>query len=381
MLRRHPLSSYLVLLTTALAAAGLRAADPDHATTAHAVESYLAHNPLAAVTVGIVDSTGDRVFGFGQLERDNSQSRPDGKTIYQIGSISKVFTTTILAEEVVGGRMKLDDPAQNYLPVELVLPREVDRQITLEELATHYSGLPRLPQLSSFFLLGGAIVENPYAGINWQQMPTILRTVWLSEPIGKRYAYSNLGLGLLGQALVTSSQQATYAELVEQRISVPLGLVDTSVSLNDQQSARLAQGYTSLGRMTPAWVFGALEGAGALHSTVDDLLVFAAANLDLRHSKLHTVMQFAQQPRANRRWAGGPMALGWHIKELDTPTSSYVWHNGMTGGYASMLVLVPERRLAVVVLSNVAASVDGIAFEIADKLAQLPVATEGKEHN
>lgn len=330
------------------------------------VEGYLAKYPRAAVTVGIVDADGTHVFGFGRLKRDDPARKPDGKSIYQIGSITKTFTCTLLAEQVVLGRMKLDDPAQKYLPSDLVLPREKDRQITLEDLATHHSGLPRLPQLADYFMLGGALAQNPYAGNSWKNMPTIMRTVWLSTPIGKQYGYSNLAMGLLGQALVHSTNSANYGELVATRISEPLGLVDTCVELSEEQTKRLVQGYNSLGQMSPAWDFDSLEGCGALYSTVDDLLAYAAANLGLKQSALLPAMQLARQPRSDHNWAAGPMGLGWHIQGN---TSSYAWHNGMTGGYTSMLILDPRRKLAVVVLSNVAVGVDGIAVEIIEKLA------------
>jgi serine-type D-Ala-D-Ala carboxypeptidase/endopeptidase len=340
------------------------------------VETYLADHPQAAVTVGIVDSAGTHVFGFGQLKKSDPANGPDGRTIYQIGSITKTFTCTMLAEQVVLGHLKLADPAQKYLPADLVLPKENAREITLEELATHHSGLPRLPQLAAFFMLGAAIAENPYAGNSWQEMPTMMRTVWLSTPIGKKYGYSNLAMGLLGQALVHATKSADYAELVANRISKPLGMIDTCVDLSEEQNKRLVQGYSSLGLMEPAWDFASLEGAGALYSTVDDLLIFAAANLGLKKTDLAPAMQLAQQPQASRGWGGGPLGLGWHIKEAKDDTEPYcVWHNGMTGGYASMLILVPERKLAVVVLSNVAAGVDDVAEEINEELIEDSKAT------
>jgi CubicO group peptidase (beta-lactamase class C family) len=354
----------------------LNAAEIDTEAAKECVRSYLAENRRAAVTIGIIDANGPRVFGFGQLKRDAPESLPNGKTIYQIGSITKVFTTTMLAERIVLGRMKLDDPAQENLPSDLALPKEKDREITLEDLATHYSGLPRLPQLSVVFMLGSSIAQNPYAGTTWEDMPQVLRTVWLSSSIGESYHYSNLGMGLLGQALVHSTKSANYAELVGERIAKPLGLTDTCIVLSEEQSRRLVQGYGFFEQMQPAWDFSSLEGAGALYSTADDMLVFAAANLGLRESNLAPAMQLAQQARPERKWSHGQMGLGWHIQ---TKESRHVWHNGMTGGYASMLILVPEEKFAVVVLSNVAASVDAVAAGVVEKLAegQKPVTDGG----
>jgi CubicO group peptidase (beta-lactamase class C family) len=227
-------------------------------------------------------------------------------------------------------------------------------------------------------MLGGAIVQNPYAGNTWGDMPRLMRTVWLSTPIGKEYGYSNLAMGLLGQALVHETDSASYAELVNHRISHPLGMADTCVELTGDQTQRLAQGYNLSRQMTPAWDFASLEGAGALYSTVDDMLVYAAANLGLRDCGLSTAMQLAQQPGLDRKWPGGRMGLGWHIQEGD---STHVWHNGMTGGYASMLILVPEKQLGVVVLSNVAASVDQVAGKIVEELSEAAQPTINGEND
>jgi CubicO group peptidase (beta-lactamase class C family) len=350
---------------------GLSAAENYAQLAAASVKSYLAEHPYAAVTVGIIDTQGAHVFGFGQLKKDELASKPDGKTIYQIGSITKIFTTTMLAEQVALGHMKLDDPAQKYLPTNIVLPREKDREITLEELATHYSGLPRLPQLFLLFLIGAGSGEDPYALLSWEQLGQMLPDVWLSSAIGAKYNYSNLGMGLLGQAMVNATKSVSYADLVAKRIVEPLGLVDTRITLSDTQRTRLAQAQLSGGTKTVPWYFDSLEGCGALYSTVDDLLVFASANLGLRKSNLAIAMQFAQEPCPERRWPGGPMGLGWHIMQAeDSANPSRVWHNGMTGGYASMLILVPDRKVAIVVLSNVAASVDEPALKIAAMLAK-----------
>jgi CubicO group peptidase (beta-lactamase class C family) len=344
----------------------LLAADDYQQLAEKSIEHYLAEHSHAAVTVGIVDAHGTHVFGFGQLKRDEPQSRPDGKTIYQIGSITKTFTCTLLAEQVVLGHMKLDDPAQKYLPADLVLPREKDREITLEELATHHSGLPRLPQLASFFMLGGALAQNPYAGNRWEDMPTIMRTVWLSTAIGKEYAYSNLGMGLLGQAVVHAAKSENYATLIHEHISKPLGMPDTVIDLDDQQASRLAQGYNALGQMAPDWKFASLEGCGALYSTTDDLLTYASANLGLKSSPLAEAMKLAQEPRPKYPWSGGAMGLGWH--EFEYHGIPMIWHNGMTGGYTSMVALLPTKKLGIVMLSNSVHSIDPYTYVLIDLL-------------
>jgi serine-type D-Ala-D-Ala carboxypeptidase/endopeptidase len=341
---------------------------------AQGVKSYLAAHPYAAVTVGIIDDQGVHVYGFGWLNPGDKHSPPNGKTIYQIGSITKVFTTTMLAEQVVLDKMNLDNPVQNYLPASLILPKEKDREILLTDLATHYSGLPRMPQLFGLFMIGSGSAENPYSLLTGEQLARMLQNVWLSSAIGSQYEYSNLGMGILAQALVHSTNSRDYMELVRHRITKPLNLPDTSLVLSEEQISRLAPAQLVGGQRTVPWHFASLEGCGALYSTADDLLSFAAANLGLSDTPLAKAMQLARQPQSGRTWSQGSMGLGWHLQNVSQNRVPLAWHNGMTGGYASMLMLAPDKELAVVVLSNVAASVDEPAVNVIRMLVSGPPA-------
>lgn len=363
-------------LCVALACPRLRAADKYYEAVRESVQPYLDDHYSAAITVGIVDENGSHVLGFGQLRQKDPDSRPDGKTVYQVGSITKIFTTTMLAEEVISGRLKLDEPAQKYLPKDLILPKKGNREITLEDLATHHSGLPPLPQLSFAALLGGSLSKNLYAGVDREVLRQYLPLTWLSSPVGEKFNYSNLGIGLIGHALVETSSSESYDSMVRQRITSPLKMNDTGVKLIDEQYSRLVQGYDALEMKTQPWDFPTLEGCGALHSTVNDMLLFAAANLGLRKTVLTPAMELAQTPRPNREFPGGEMGLGWLVQEQKRSGTTHVWHDGMTGGYCSILILIPERKLGVVVLSNVASPVHRIGNSICDLI--LESAKEGE---
>lgn len=254
------------------------------------------------------------------------------------------------------------------MPADLVLPKEQDREITLEELATHHSGLPRLPQLVGLFIIGSGGAEDPYAALGWQQLADMLPSVWLKSSIGSKYEYSNLGMGLLGQALVNLTESENYAKLLADHIARPLKLADTCLELTDKQTQRLAQGHNAAGKKAGVWHFGSLEGCGAIYSSVDDLLLFASANLGLRETPVASAMQLAQQVRPERHWSYGQMGLGWHIQTDAKTKTRYLWHNGATFAYTSMLFLVPSKKIGVVVLSNVAVDVDSIAVDLAMKL-------------
>jgi len=172
--------------------------------------------------------------------------------------------------------------------------------------------------------------------------------------------------------LVESTSFDSYDALLKARVTVPLNMEHTGIQLTQTQKQQLVPGYTPAGKETTPWHFASLEGCGAIFSTAADLLRFIQACLaENRADALHQALWRAQQPNFNRSCPGGEMGLGWHCTETTEKTPRKVWHNGGTSGYRSIMILVPQERLGVVVLSNVGASVDGIGFQlIAELLAQ-----------
>jgi D-alanyl-D-alanine-carboxypeptidase/D-alanyl-D-alanine-endopeptidase len=324
---------------------------------------------FAGIAVGIVPRGGARrVVAYGP----NAGVQPfDGNSVFEIGSITKTFTSAILADMVKKGEVKLDDPVEKYLPAGTKIPERDGKKITLLDLATQSSGLPRMPDNFK-----PSDAENPYADYSAQQMYAFLGGYTLPRGIGEKYEYSNLGVGLLGQAL--SRRAGTdYETLVTSRVLKPLGMNDSRITLNASMQARLAPGHTDTGKPAKNWDLPTFAGAGALRSTVNDMLTYIAANADSTSKPLGATLALTH---SERRPAGSPnmtIGLNWH--RVRSPTGKvYVWHNGGTGGYRTFTGYDEQTGLGVVVLSNTAQSVDDIGLHLLD--ATFPLQPLPKAH-
>src|SRR5690348_6485445 len=189
------------------------------------------------IVVGVVDPNGRRVVAYGSLAKNDNRSL-NGDTVFEIGSMSKVFTSLVLMDMVRRGEVALTDPVSKFLPATVKVPERNNRKITLADLSTQSSGLPRMP--SNFTPKDP---NNPYADYTVQQMYDFLSGYQLTRDIGSQYEYSNLGVGLLGHVL-TLRAGTSYEALVRARICDPLGMKDTRVTLTSEMRARLAVGHS-----------------------------------------------------------------------------------------------------------------------------------------
>ena len=295
------------------------------------------------IVAGIVDANGRRIVSYGSLAK-NDNRQLDGDTVFEIGSMTKVFTSLVLMDMVRHGEVALTDPISKYLPKTVKVPERNGRKITLADLSTQSSGLPRLPTN-----MAPKDENNPYADYTVQQMYDFLSGYKLTRDIGSQYEYSNLGVGLLGHVLSLRAGM-NYEALVRTRVCDPLGLKDTRITLTPEMKARLAVGHSSGLDPVQNWDLPTLAGAGALRSTANDMLTFLAANLGFVKTPLAPDMA---DEVSVRRSAGSHMeiAYAWHIQTEDG--SSIIWHNGGTGGYRTYMGYDPKARVGVVVLANI----------------------------
>lgn len=317
----------------------------------------------AGIVVGVLEPDGrTRIVAFG----DPGPGQPplDGNSVFEIGSISKVFTSTVLAELVKEGKVKLEDPVQKYLPSSVHVPSRSDKPITLGTLSEQNSGLPRMPSN-----MHPADQANPYADYSVQQMYDFISGYQLTRDPGALFEYSNLGVGLLGHALSLSTG-LPYEEMERKRVWEPLKMTNTAITLTPWMKQHLALGHDEAGSVVKNWELPTLAGAGAIRSTTIDMLKFASANLHPERGKLEDAMAFAHQVRAS---AGGPNAnigLNWMIRTNNN--SSIVWHNGGTGGYRTFLGLDPAKKTAVVVMTNTGGiGADDIGMHLLDPSSPL----------
>jgi serine-type D-Ala-D-Ala carboxypeptidase/endopeptidase len=305
------------------------------------VQPLLDSKSIVGCVVGVLDNGKQEVYGFGEIHR-GSADKPDGNTVYEIGSMSKAFTGTLLGDLVNRRVVKLDAPLQDFLPKGVKLDVAEGQPIKLVDLASQSSGLPRLPDNMPF-----KDPANPYADYTPKLLFEFLGKHKLQRPPGT-YEYSNLGMGLLGYVLA-QKEKKTYEQLVVERICDPLKMGDTRIRLSADQKKRLAPPYDAGLMRAKNWDINVLAGAGGLRSTVNDLLKFAGATLAEDDRPVVKAVKEAWKPHYGKP-GDIRVGLAWH-QARDGATW---WHNGQTGGYSSALFVFPPKKLAVVVLCNTA---------------------------
>jgi CubicO group peptidase (beta-lactamase class C family) len=318
----------------------------------------------AGVSIGVIDSSGRAVFAFGTAKTDS---------IFEIGSISKTFTGLILAQMIEQGKVKLDEPVRELLPPGTV-SKPSGAEITLLDLVTQHSGLPRMPDN-----FNPKDNENPYADYTAGNLYASVAKHGVAKPADAGYLYSNLGFGLLGQALADRAG-VSYPNLLKVEVTDPLGLNDTVIHLSPEQERRFIPGHDAKHRPAHAWDLVALAGAGAIRSTAGDMLAYVEANLHPESVKatgadgktLAAALATSHELRADA-FDGQRIAFAWHYE----PETGNYWHNGATGGYSSYAFFNPKAGCAAVVLLNTSIGqggsfADRLGRHIAQRLAGKP---------
>jgi serine-type D-Ala-D-Ala carboxypeptidase/endopeptidase len=352
----------------------------------------------AAIAIGFVNPNGTQFYGHGKLS-NTSNATVDQNTIFAIGSNTKVFTTILLADMVNKGLIKLDDPIEKYIPSNVTVPQYKGHKITIEDLATHTSGLPEWPAnyCPAFNPPKGQqpindTIQNRISEINCTKNYTLdqlykgLSNTTLSREPGSKFEYSTFGSALLGHILTLKSNMSSFDELLKHNILDVLGMNDTSISPSDSQKSRLAIGHFN-GQELPSWNLTVFAPGGAIHSTVGDMLKFLSANMGLIKTKLDNAMQESHLIRhstgfvlpnnlkasSNTNNIGVYVGLGWLI------TTNYgheiVWHNGATvSGYNAYMAFNPTTERGIVILCSVALEnikINDISFNQKYKLNSL----------
>jgi CubicO group peptidase (beta-lactamase class C family) len=286
------------------------------------------------LVVGIVDASGPRVIFAGTTGGPNA--RPvDGNTLFRIGSITKVFTAILLQDMVDRGEMNLDDPVQQYLPASVRLPTRNGKAITLFDLATHTSGLPR-----DWSGLGPSpwTIEGRYEALSRYRLPR--------EP-GGEYEYSNMGVALLAH-VIALKMGTDYESLIKQRICEPLGMSSTGITIVPSRAGNVATGHAFPGRPVADPGPSLFPGAGEIRTTANDLLKFLAANLELVPSSITPLLQ--RLHAVQQTPSGRTGRLVWEEQD------GVIQHGGVVSGFRSNLGFDPGRRRGVVILANCATS-------------------------
>ena len=343
------------------------------------VEEYM---PDISIVIGVVSPNGTEVYSYGNISKVNN-TKVNENSIFDIGSITKTFTTALLMDMVKGGLINLDDPIEKYLPENVIVPSYDGHLITIENLATHTSGLPDFPTNWN----RNQIYTN-------EQVYSFLSNMSLQSEPGVFANYSDFGMGLLGHILALKSG-ASYESLVKDRILNVLGMDSTGIAMNstsvtypDLIKSRLAMGHSGGEEIGLEFIPEALQSAGAMYSTANDLMKYLSANLGLIDTKINDIMQETQlirseyqQPPATRATAelfssnnslsASFVGLGWFI---DTNLGEeIIQHSGSIDGYSSFIGFNPDKQVGLIELC----SCEGVdmPMEVRESLADFIVAT------
>jgi D-alanyl-D-alanine-carboxypeptidase/D-alanyl-D-alanine-endopeptidase len=353
----------LLLATQFLAAAqnGFTDADVD------AIQAFLRANlgnTNAGMVIGLVDERGSRVLAVGKLDNGTPQE-VNSDTVFEIGSVTKTFTTLLLQDMVERGEVKLDDPVAKYLPASVKVPARNGKRITLLDLATHTSGLPRDP---SNLTPGHGLPENAFADYTVEKLYAFLSSFALDREPGAKFEYSNVGMALLGHILVLKTG-TNYEGLVVERICRPLKMNSTRITLTPQLRARLARGHDQLGKPAPNWEFQVYDAAGGLRSTANDLMKYVSANLGLTPSSLTSLMQRTHVIRHKQTSDHGDTAMAWYDRgAYQPPGMELIGHAGATGGYGTFIGFDKRQRGVVVLTTANDVSPEAIGWTLLQRL-------------
>jgi CubicO group peptidase (beta-lactamase class C family) len=351
----------------------------------------------AAMAIGFVDPNRTQFYGYGKLS-NTSNATVDENTIFAIGSNTKVFTTILLADMINKGLVKLDDPIEKYLPSNVTVPQFNGHKITIEDLATHTSGLPEFPD--NYCLVPNNTSQTNSNAIEYridlmkctnnytfnQFYQGLSNTTLLREP-GSQFQYSSFGIGLLGHILTLKSNLSSFDELLDYGILDVLGMNDTSFVLSNSQKSRLAVGHLNSQEL-PLWdVQSPIHPAGGVYSSTSDMLKFLSANMGLIKTKLDNAMQESHlirystglsllnnvQASNNADLTGSYVGLGWII--TTNFGQEIIWHNGITlGGYNAFMAFNPTNERGIVILSSADYTnnnISNLVFNQKDKLSSL----------
>jgi serine-type D-Ala-D-Ala carboxypeptidase/endopeptidase len=305
--------------------------------------------------VGVINGSQREFISVGRPDKTSTRTL-DENSLYEIGSISKTFTGILLADMVLKGEVKLDDSAAKYLPKGITLPTRDGKQITLLNLATHSSSLPRMPDNFS-----PKDHSNPFQDYSVEDMYEFLSDHKLSRDIGSVAEYSNFGMGLLGHILALKAG-LSYEELIKERILKPLAMNNTVITITRGLENQFTTGHDNTGTATSHWDIPTLAGAGAIRSTGKDMMAYLEANMGLIETPLSEAIELSHQ--FQREFGNETMAIGLSWIRTKTPTGNIIWHNGGTGGFRSYTGFDKENALGVVVLANSQENSDNIGQAI-----------------
>lgn len=327
------------------------------------IKQEVANKRSKSIVVGIIDKNGRQIYSEGVLS-DKNPVLPDGNTVYEIGSITKVFTSLLLADMSLKHEVNLNDPISKYLPKNVKSPTRNGREITLSNLSTHRSTFPRFP-----YNVDPKNLDQPYADYNAKRLYEYVSDFKPSFDIDSKWQYSNVAYGVLGEILTSVAHKKNYETFVEDVICTPLKMKSTVITFTPEIKKRAAIGHSEYGEPVDFIELGAIEAGGGFRSTANDMLTFAATNLGFITSDIYPAMELTHLQQAKKDGNRGYVTLGWTLYNDDG--KNIIFKDGGTPGYRTFLGIDKKNGFAVVVLSNSNNGVTDIGNHIIDSSSKI----------
>lgn len=317
------------------------------------LKRYHENNSMCGLSIAVFNGKDTKYYNYGEVVRGKNEL-PNSKTIYEIGSVSKVFTGILLAQAVNEKKVNTNDPLKKHLGETYKNLSYKGKQVELVHLSNHTSRIQRLP--SDLMTQPGYNASNPYKHYSKEMLLNYVSNLTIDTFPGVKNDYSNLGVSLLAVILEKVYNQS-YEELVKAKITSPLKMTDTKINLSVEDEKRFAEGHNSNGQIAEKWDLGTFAGAGGLRSTSEDMIQFVKANLS------DTIPAFKLSHYSTFNNGRDNVGMAWQLA-ITKKGNEMIWHNGMTQGFSSFCGLIKSKNVGVVVLNNTGVPVDQIAIGI-----------------
>lgn len=317
------------------------------------VKKYHENNSVCGLSIAVYDGTNTKYYNYGETARGKNEL-PNSKTIYEIGSVSKVFTGILLANAVTEKKVSANDPLKKHLGDTYKNLSYKGKSIELVHLSNHTSRIQRIP--ADLTQQAGYNPSNPYKHYTKDMLLKYISTLSIDTFPGTKNEYSNLGAALLA-VILEKVYNTTYEELIKEKITSPLKMSDTKMNLNEEENKRFAEGHNSYGQATDKWDLGAFTGAGGLRSTSEDMMRFVKINLT------DTVPAVKLSHYSTFNNGRDNVGMAWQLTTTKKG-NELIWHNGMTQGFSSFCGFIKSKNSGVVVLNNSGIPCDQIAIGI-----------------
>lgn len=304
------------------------------------VQNYFKDTLAVGLTIGIIQNGNSFTYNYGEIEK-GTYRLPDTNTIYEIGSISKTFTGILLAQAILDKKLNLGDDIRKYLDGAYPNLQYENHSIQIVHLSNHTSRIPgntdNIEDQKPFD------ITNPFANYTAEMFDEGLHSIVIDTIPGTKQSYSNMGVALLGK-IIGKRFEMSYMDAVKEYILMLNGMTDTKASLTEKEYDRFAKGYNRKGEQTSYWDCGEFVPAGGIRSTVKDMLKYIAFNM-----QENPLMELAHRKTFGSFQDG--VALGWGINEPEKGELLF-WHEGSTGGFTAMCVVIPSRNSGFIILTN-----------------------------